>query len=134
MSDPTDTEPAATSGRILTLDEVAELVQLSTRTIYRAILAGDLEASQLTQRRGGWRVYESALDEWMLKRSNRTRPPRPLADVRPIERGRPSCAGGDAAGFRPVGDCRSARTWAAASHEQGTAQAAGHREPAPPPP
>jgi excisionase family DNA binding protein len=73
------------SGRILTLDEVAELVQLSTRTIYRAILAGDLEASQLTQRRGGWRVYESALADWMRKRSNRTRPPRPLADVRPVE-------------------------------------------------
>jgi excisionase family DNA binding protein len=72
-------------GRILTLDEVAERVHLSTRTVYRAILAGDLEASQLTQRRGGWRVYESALDAWMVKRSNRTRPPRPLADVRPVE-------------------------------------------------
>jgi hypothetical protein len=64
---------------------VAERVQLSTRTVRRAILAGDLEASQLTPRRGGWRVYESALADWMLKRSNRTRPPRPLADVRPVE-------------------------------------------------
>ncbi len=85
MSGSIDTELATRPGRILTLDEVAERVRLSTRTIYRAILAGDLEASQLTQRRGGWRVYESALEAWMLKRSNRARPPRPLADVRPVE-------------------------------------------------
>jgi hypothetical protein len=51
-------------------------VQLSARTIRRAILAGDLEASRLTPRRGGWRVYESALTDRMMRRSNRTRPPR----------------------------------------------------------
>jgi excisionase family DNA binding protein len=77
--------PESLPGRILTLDEVAELVQLSARTVYRAILAGDLDASQLTQRRGGWRIYESAVADWMRKRSNRARPPRPLADVRPVQ-------------------------------------------------
>lgn len=76
MSDPADTAPAAPTGRILTLDEVADLVQLSTRTVRRAILAGDLEASQLTPRRGGWRVYETAVAQWMERRSNLTRSPR----------------------------------------------------------
>ena len=85
MADAVDTALPQAPGPILTLEEVAERVQLSTRTIYRAILAGDLEASQLTQRRGGWRVYESALADWMHKRSNRTRPPRPLADVRDVQ-------------------------------------------------
>jgi excisionase family DNA binding protein len=86
MSDPADPVPAEPPDRILTLDEVAERVQLSTRTVRRAILAGDLEASQLTPRRGGWRVYETALADWMTRRSNRIRAPRdPAALPAPID-------------------------------------------------
>jgi excisionase family DNA binding protein len=59
---------------ILTVDQVADLVQLSPRTVMRAIHTGDLEASQLTQGRGGWRVREDAIDDWLAARSNRSRP------------------------------------------------------------
>ena len=58
---------------ILTVDQVAEVVQLSPRTVMRAIHSGDLEASQLTQGRGGWRVREDAIDDWLASRSNRSR-------------------------------------------------------------
>jgi excisionase family DNA binding protein len=59
--------------QILTVDQVAELVQLSSKTVMRAIRSGDLEASQLTQGRGGWRVREDAIDDWLAARSNRSR-------------------------------------------------------------
>src|SRR4051794_21629548 len=66
MTDLADPSPsAAPLGRILTLEDVAELVQLSTRTVRRAILAGELEASQLTPRRGGWRIREAAVGDWL---------------------------------------------------------------------
>lgn len=71
--------------RILNVDQVAELVQLSTKTVMRAIAAGDLEASQLTQGRGGWRIRESAIEQWMDNRSNRRREPRAPVDVDRIE-------------------------------------------------
>jgi excisionase family DNA binding protein len=72
------------TGRPLTPDQVAELVQVSRKTVMRAIEAGELEASQLTQKRGGWRIRPEAIDEWMKLRSNRRRPPRSLADVAPV--------------------------------------------------
>lgn len=69
----------------LTVEQVAELVQLSSKSVMRAITAGHLEASQLTQGRGGWRVRVEAIDEWMDARSNRARRPRPLADVSRVD-------------------------------------------------
>lgn len=69
------------SERILTVDQVADLVQLSPRTVMRAIAAGHLDASQLAQGRGGWRVYEDAVGRWMDARSNQRPEPRAPADV-----------------------------------------------------
>lgn len=69
----------------LTVDEVAELMRVSSKTVMRAIAAGHLEASQLTQGRGGWRIRLSAVDAWLELRSNRTRLMRSPADVERIE-------------------------------------------------
>lgn len=74
--------------QILTVAQVAERVQLSAETVMRAIRAGDLEASQLTRARGGWRVREDAIATWLETRSNRTREV-PLADVTPPRAGLP---------------------------------------------
>lgn len=70
--------------RVLTVGEVAEIVKLSTKTVMRAIVAGELAASQLTRGRGGWRVYESAIADWMECRSNRQRMPT-IGSGRPID-------------------------------------------------
>jgi excisionase family DNA binding protein len=70
--------------QVLTVEQVAESVQLSVSTVMRAIAAGDLEASQLTRSRGGWRVRESAIADWMNARSNRSRR-RPSTSVHPID-------------------------------------------------
>src|SRR4051812_10028436 len=67
-------EGSAMSGmQVLTVEQVAERVQLSTSTVMRAIKAGELEASQLTRSRGGWRVQETAIAAWLDRRSNRVR-------------------------------------------------------------
>jgi excisionase family DNA binding protein len=65
----------------LTVDEVADLVRLRAKTVMRAIAAGQLEASQLTQGRGGWRIRPEAIDAWLESRSNRSAARRPLGDV-----------------------------------------------------
>jgi excisionase family DNA binding protein len=70
--------------RVLTVDQVAERVQLSSKTVMRAIRAGDLEASQLAQSRGGWRIREDSIARWLQARSNRAGGRR-LKDVRPVE-------------------------------------------------
>lgn len=70
--------------RVLTVEQVANRVQLSSKTVMRAIHAGDLEASQLTRGRGGWRVYETAINDWLTRRSNRQRATA-VPDVRAIE-------------------------------------------------
>jgi excisionase family DNA binding protein len=70
--------------QVLTVEQVAERVQLSTQTVMRAIRAGDLEASQLTQNRGGWRIREGAIPNWLETRSNRSAS-MPLPDVRAVE-------------------------------------------------
>jgi excisionase family DNA binding protein len=67
---------------ILTVAQVAQRVQLSPQTVMRAIRAGDLEASQLTQGRGGWRVHPTAIGRWMQLRSNQNR--QTVAAVRPL--------------------------------------------------
>jgi excisionase family DNA binding protein len=70
--------------RVLTVEQVADRVQLSSKTVMRAIHAGDLEASQLTRGRGGWRIYETAISDWLERRSNRQRATS-VPDVRAIE-------------------------------------------------
>jgi excisionase family DNA binding protein len=69
----------------MTPGEVAEMVRVSCKTVMRAIEAGELEASQLARKRGGWRIMPAAVEEWMQVRSNRRRPPRPLPDVSRVE-------------------------------------------------
>ena len=69
----------------LIVDEVAELMRVSSRTVMRAIASGQLEASQVTQGRGGWRIRPQAIDAWLDSRSNRTLPERTLAEVRRVE-------------------------------------------------
>jgi excisionase family DNA binding protein len=66
--------------------DVAELCRCSVKTVMRAIIATELEASQLGQR-GTWVIRESAVEEWLDQRSNRVRPPRPLVDVRRVDGG-----------------------------------------------
>src|SRR3954453_6472966 len=70
--------------QVLTVEQVAERVQLSTSTVMRAIRNGELEASQLTRSRGGWRVRETAIAAWLDARSNRGRPGA-IAEVRVVE-------------------------------------------------
>lgn len=70
--------------QVLTVQQVARRVQLSSKTVMRAIRAGDLEASQLTQGRGGWRVRDDAVARWLEARSNRVSSS-PLPDVRRVE-------------------------------------------------
>jgi len=55
--------------RYLKPADVAAIVELSEKTVLRAIAAGDLEASRLTRKRGGWRITHTAIDRWMKKRS-----------------------------------------------------------------
>lgn len=70
---------------VLTLEQVAERVKVHPRTVKRAIDSGDLEASQLNPKKGGWRIeWPAAVVAWLLVRSNRERAPRPLAEVRRI--------------------------------------------------
>ena len=47
---------------LLTPIEVAELVRVSLKTVYRAIWAGELEAVKI---RGQWRVPEAAFWQWI---------------------------------------------------------------------
>jgi hypothetical protein len=73
--------------QILTVEQVAERVQLSAKTV-RAIRAADLEASRLTQGRGGWRLRDDAIADWLGVRSNRAKP-WPMPDVRPVQPAEP---------------------------------------------
>ena len=47
---------------LLTPVEVADLVRVSLKTVYRAIWSGDLEAGKA---RGQWRIPEGAVWEWI---------------------------------------------------------------------
>jgi excisionase family DNA binding protein len=71
MEPPTASDELVTELRVLKIEQVAEIVQLSPKTVMRAIRSGELEASQLTQGRGGWRVREPAIATWYKARSNR---------------------------------------------------------------
>lgn len=61
---------------LLTVDQVARACQVSSRTVMRAIEAGDLRASQLATR-GVWRVREEDVEAWLDLRANRRREPAP---------------------------------------------------------
>ena len=66
------------SGRLLSVERVAELTGLSRRSVYRAVDAGELAAYRL---RGRVRIPEAALDAWL--EAHRVAPRRrPRADAR----------------------------------------------------
>lgn len=68
----------------LTIEQVADICQCSTKTIMRAIDRGELRAYQV-QRRGGWRVEPGALTDWKTLRSNQPRQVAPApGDAAPI--------------------------------------------------
>jgi excisionase family DNA binding protein len=59
---------------LLTPQQLADVCQLSTRTVIRAIERGELRASKLATR-GGWRIMPADVDAWLIGRSNRGREP-----------------------------------------------------------
>lgn len=72
--------PLGVSGRLLTVERVAELTGLSRRSVYRAVDAGELDAYRL---RGRVRIPEAALDAWLeAHRVSPRQRPRPTAGSR----------------------------------------------------
>lgn len=62
------------TGQLLTLEEVAGRLQISVRTVQRAIADGGLRASQVGAGScGAWRVRGEDLDAWLEARANRPR-------------------------------------------------------------
>ncbi|MDP2605766.1 MAG: helix-turn-helix domain-containing protein [Deltaproteobacteria bacterium] len=56
--------------RLLTLNEAAELLQVSTRTLQRMIHSGDMPALKVG---GQWRVREAQLRQWVENREGSAR-------------------------------------------------------------
>lgn len=79
---------------LLTPDQVAARVQVSRRTVDRAIERGELEASELASR-GCWRIRPAAVDDWLALRSNRRRAP---SAIKPLGRPGPGAAPKDRGG------------------------------------
>lgn len=52
--------------KLLTIEEVAEILRVSTRSVTRYIESGKLKASKI----GVWRIKQSDLDEFLEKTSN----------------------------------------------------------------
>ncbi len=52
--------------KLLTLEEVAEVLRVSTRSVNRYIEAGKLKASKI----GVWRIKQSDLDRFLEETSN----------------------------------------------------------------
>lgn len=52
--------------KLLTIEEVAEILRVSTRSVTRYIESGKLKASKI----GVWRIKESDLKEFLEKTSN----------------------------------------------------------------
>ena len=50
--------------RLLTPRDVANLCQVSTKTVLRAIHRGDLRASRLGEK-GAYRMYDTDVEEWI---------------------------------------------------------------------
>ncbi|MCH7598054.1 helix-turn-helix domain-containing protein [Patescibacteria group bacterium] len=55
-----------TDDKLLTIDEVAVILRVSTRTVIRYIEAGRLKASKI----GVWRIKESDLNHFLEETSN----------------------------------------------------------------
>lgn len=66
--------PGAGQPALLTLEQVAERVQVHPRTIRRAIDTGEIEAVDLPFR-GGLRVRMSALEDWLQRHAAEQRVP-----------------------------------------------------------
>ena len=56
--------------RLLTLNEAAELLQVSTRTLQRMIHSGEMPALKVG---GQWRVREAQLRQWVENREGLAR-------------------------------------------------------------
>jgi len=52
--------------KLLTIEEVAEMLRVSTRTVIRYIDSGKLKASKI----GVWRIKQSDVDAFLEKTSN----------------------------------------------------------------
>ena len=52
--------------KLLTIEEVAEILRVSARSVNRYIVSGKLKASKI----GWWRIKQSDLDEFLEKTSN----------------------------------------------------------------
>jgi excisionase family DNA binding protein len=85
-----DHEPLPAPNEVLTVEETAARVKVSRRTVMRAIKTGQLAASQLNQGRGGWRIYTSAIDEWMRERAAPVRVEARVSVSRRVEPRRPA--------------------------------------------
>ena len=55
--------------KLLTIEEVAEILRVSTRSVNRYIESGRLKASKL----GVWRIKQSDLDRFLEETSNRSK-------------------------------------------------------------
>lgn len=55
-----------TKEKFLTLEQVAEILQVSVRSLYRYIDEGKITASKV----GYWRIRQSDLEEFIRKNSN----------------------------------------------------------------
>ena len=53
--------------KLLTIEEVAEFLRVSTRTVIRYIESGKLRASKI----GGWRIKESDVQLFLEETSNK---------------------------------------------------------------
>jgi excisionase family DNA binding protein len=93
MHNDVDSDSQAGSQRLLTVDDVAERAQLSTKTIYRALERGQLRGAKLGGRgaRGGaWRIHPLDFDAWyegsvptsLMAPQRQTRPRRPATSQR----------------------------------------------------
>jgi excisionase family DNA binding protein len=55
--------------KLLTIEEVAEFLRVSTRTVIRYIESGKLRASKI----GGWRIKESDVQLFLEETSNKNK-------------------------------------------------------------
>lgn len=55
-----------TSEKFLKLEQVAEILQVSVRSLYRYIAEGKIKATKV----GYWRISEKDLEEFIKKNSN----------------------------------------------------------------
>ncbi|MDD5658663.1 MAG: helix-turn-helix domain-containing protein [Actinomycetota bacterium] len=55
--------------KLLTIEEVAEVLRVSTRTVIRYIESGKLKASKI----GVWRIKQSDVDVFLEKTSNQNK-------------------------------------------------------------